>query len=230
MAFINTFSWLVFDADDTLFHFDAFTGLKQLFTGFNIDFTHHDYAEYQLVNKPLWVDYQNGVITATQLQQQRFTAWAERLDCLPQQLNDSFMTIMAEICTPIAGVVELLNSLKDKVRLGIITNGFSQLQQARLEHTGLTNYFDLLVVSEEVGAAKPQQAIFEHSLTLMGNPIRTHVLMIGDNPSSDILGGINAGLQTCWFNQHQLAMPAGIKPHYHVSSFSELHRLLFDIE
>lgn len=227
MAFIKNFSWVLFDADDTLFHFDAFSGLRHLFSGFNLVFTEQDYAEYQSVNKPLWVEYQKGNISSLYIQQQRFTLWEQRLNCPAQELNNSFMTIMAQICTPIAGVVPLLDSLKDKVGLGIVTNGFTQLQQERLKRTGLHDYFDLLVISEEVGVAKPHKAIFDHTLALMGNPIPEQVLMVGDNPDSDIVGGMNAGLQTCWFNQHQQEAPEGITPHYQVSSFEQLHRLLF---
>jgi YjjG family noncanonical pyrimidine nucleotidase len=228
LAVINNISWVLFDADDTLFHFDAFLGLQHLFARFNITFTQQDYTEYQLVNKPLWVNYQNGAITAAQLQQQRFTLWAERLNCSPHELNSSFISIMAEICTPISGAVELLSFLKNKVSLGIITNGFTQLQQARLERTGLKDYFDLLVVSEEVGVAKPHKAIFEHTLALMGSPVRDEVLMVGDNPESDILGGINAGFRTCWFNHQQQEAPQGITAHYQISTLQQLHHLLLD--
>lgn len=226
MSSIDNYSWVLFDADDTLFHFDAFKGLKQLFAGFNIIFTEHDYTEYESVNKPLWVDYQNGAITAEQLQEQRFNLWANRLNCNPQHLNNSFISLMAEICTPIEGAIPLLNSLKEKVRMGIITNGFTRLQQARLEHTGLTEYFDVLVISEQVGAPKPHKAIFEHTLALMGNPSPDQVLMVGDNPDSDILGGLSVGFQTCWFNQHKKAPSPGVTAHYEVSSLYELQDLL----
>ena len=222
---MNNYSWVLFDADDTLFHFDAFKGLKHLFAGFDIVFTEQDYAEYQLVNKPLWVEYQNGLITAEQVQCQRFDTWANRLQCSAQDLNSSFIDVMAEICTPIDGAVNLLNKLKDKVKLGIITNGFTQLQQARLLRTGLKEYFDVLVISEQVGIAKPNKAIFDHTLDLMGNPSREKVLMVGDNPDSDILGGINSGLHTCWFNRENKEEPKGIKPHYQVSSLRELEEL-----
>ena len=57
------YQWIVFDADETLFHFDAFGGLKQLFSHYNIVFGKSDFDEFQAVNKPLWVDYQNGTIT-----------------------------------------------------------------------------------------------------------------------------------------------------------------------
>jgi YjjG family noncanonical pyrimidine nucleotidase len=216
----------LFDADDTLFHFDAFKGLKQLLAGFNIVFTEQDYVDYQLVNKPLWVDYQNGTITAKEVQETRFNRWANHLSCSPEELNRSFITIMADICTPLAGAEQLLDSLKGKVGLGIITNGFTQLQEARLERTGFKEYFDVLVISEEIGVAKPDKAIFEHTLTLMGNPLPGEVLMVGDNPDSDILGGINAGLRTCWLNQHNKEVPEGIRPHYQVSSLKELQHLL----
>ena len=119
-----------------------------------------------------------------------------------------------------------MNTLKGHAKLGIITNGFTELQQIRLEATGLDHYFDVLVISEEVGVAKPHPDIFDHALELMGNPPREHVLMVGDNPDSDIVGGINAGLDTCWLNTHRRTAPAGIRPKYEVSSLEDLERLL----
>jgi FMN phosphatase YigB (HAD superfamily) len=101
------------------------------------------------------VDYQNGTITSLQLQHQRFNSWAERLSVPPGELNDAFMNAMAEICSPLPGAVSLLNALQGKVKMGIITNGFTSLQQIRLERTGLRDHFDLLIISEEVGVAKP---------------------------------------------------------------------------
>lgn len=223
---MKNYSWILFDADDTLFHFDAFLGLKRMFSPFDVVFTEQDYDEYQFINKALWVEYQDGTINAQQLQCRRFDIWADRLECLPQDLNSAFLRSMAEICTPLDGASSLLGALQGKSQLGIITNGFTELQQARLERTGLQEHFDVLVISEQVGIAKPNKAIFDHTLALMGNPPRDKVLMVGDNPDSDILGGINAGLDTCWFNQHNRTAPEGIKPHYQVSSLKELQHLL----
>ena len=70
------YKWVLFDADETLFHFDAYQGLKQMFSQFEVDFTLDDYEIYQKLNKPLWVDYQNGDISAKQLQNQRFESWS----------------------------------------------------------------------------------------------------------------------------------------------------------
>ncbi|HBC5670852.1 TPA: pyrimidine 5'-nucleotidase [Citrobacter koseri] len=218
--------WVFFDADETLFTFDSFTGLQRMFLDYSVTFTAEDFQDYQAVNKPLWVDYQNGAITSLQLQRQRFVGWGEQLNVPPEELNDAFMNAMAEICAPLPGAVSLVNALHGKVKMGIITNGFTSLQQIRLERTGLRDRFDLLVISEEVGVAKPDPRIFDYALEQAGSPDRSRVLMVGDTAESDILGGINAGLSTCWLNAHHREQPAGIEPTWTVASLSELEQLL----
>ncbi len=220
------YKWILFDADETLFHFDAFKGLQLMFSRYDIDFTRHDYEKYQVTNKPLWVDYQDGTITAKQLQNIRFEAWAEKLKVSTQTLNSAFLEAMADICTALPGAKELLASLHGKVKMGIITNGFTELQEIRLKRTGFTEYFDSLIISEQVGIAKPHPGIFEHALASIGQPQKHQVLMVGDNPHSDILGGLNAGLDTCWLNVDGRDNPADITPHYQVSSLNELQALL----
>ncbi|MGF1777158.1 pyrimidine 5'-nucleotidase [Vibrio nomapromontoriensis] len=220
------YDWILFDADETIFNFDAFAGMRLMFERFGVDFTRDDYAEYQLVNKPLWVDYQDGKITAAQLKQIRFEGWAERLDTTPLALNSAFLDAMADICTLLPGARELMDALSGKAKLGIITNGFTELQAIRLARTDMTHYFDHVVISEEVGIAKPDEGIFSHAMTLMGNPCKTRVLMVGDNPHSDVLGGLNFGIETCWLNTQGHEKPQGIEPHYEVNSLLQLQQIL----
>ncbi|EKN3360809.1 pyrimidine 5'-nucleotidase [Yersinia ruckeri] len=220
------YTWILFDADETLFHFDAYQGLKLMFSRFKTDFTPQDYQDYQLINKPLWVDYQDGKITAAQLQSIRFEMWANRLEVSPSTLNGAFLVAMADICSLLPGAKELIDALHGKANMGIITNGFTDLQHVRLQRTGLLNVFSPLVISEEVGVAKPDVGIFEYAFNLMSNPPREQILMVGDNPHSDIQGGINAGIDTCWLNMQGNVAPDGIEPHYQVSSLSELQQLL----
>ena len=221
------YQWILFDADETLFHFDAFKGLQLMFSRFDVDFSRDDFSHYQTVNLPLWVDYQDGKITATQLQNRRFQFWADKLAVTTQTLNSAFMTAMADICCLLPGAKELISALTGKVNMGIITNGFTELQRVRLEKTGLNDVFAPLVISEQVGIAKPDIGIFEHALTHMGDIQREQVLMVGDNPHSDILGGMNAGFDTCWLNSENSALPDGIKPSYQVTSLTQLQSLLF---
>lgn len=222
-----TYRWILFDVDDTLFHFDAYQGLRRMFERHAVDFTEAHYGQYQEVNKPLWVAYQNGQISATDLQTTRFEGWARQLGVAAADLNDAFLHAMAEICTLLPGAQALIDALADAgVPMGVITNGFTALQLARLERTGLRAHFDPLVISEQLGVAKPDVRIFEHALTRMGQPPREQVLMVGDNPHSDILGGLNAGVHTCWFNPHGHDAPEGITPQHQVRTLHELRALL----
>lgn len=221
-----TYSWVLFDADDTLFHFDAFAGLKMMFSRFLVDFSASDYKRYQAVNKPLWVAYQSGRISARELQTIRFEVWAERLNVSTERLNAAFLAAMADIAELLPGAAELIAALSGHCRMGIITNGFTDLQRARLERTGLNEVFDPVVISEQVGVAKPDRRIFDHALAWLGDPPRDRVLMVGDNPHSDILGGINAGIRTCWVNVHRHSRPKGIEPDHEVASLDDLRTLL----
>lgn len=223
---MKTYQWILFDADETLFRFDAFGGLKLMFANFGVQFTEKDYKKYQQLNKSLWHAYQRGEVSAQHVKTARFSSWAEKLDISAESLNSAFLLAMLDICSPLEGALNLLDSLKGKAKLGIITNGFTELQQLRLERVGFKDHFELLVVSEAVGYAKPHPRIFEHAFELMGNPPRDQVLMVGDTPESDILGGLNFGVDTCWLNTDNKPIPLTIMPHYQVATLSELEKLL----
>ena len=83
-----------------------------------------------------------------------------------------------------------------------------------------------MVISEVVGAAKPHPEIFRYALERMGNPSPERVLMVGDNPDTDIFGGIQAGPDTCWINWKGKPAPPGILPDYEVANLGELENLL----
>ncbi|MGB0945328.1 pyrimidine 5'-nucleotidase [Pseudoalteromonas marina] len=220
------YSYVLFDADETLFRFDILAGMTRMFKKYGVNFTKDDYIHYQKTNKQLWVDYQNGVISADYLQVTRFNEWSAKLNVSAKELNDAFLDAMAQICEPLPGAVELLNKLKPHARLGIITNGFARLQTVRLEHTGLKDMFEWLVISELVGIAKPNKAIFEHTFELMGNPNKSQILMVGDTASSDILGGNNVGIDTCWLQHPGEQLPEGITPTYTITKLEQLQPIL----
>lgn len=224
---IADLDWVLFDADETLFRFDGKRGLKMMFSRHGVELTEHDIAEYQTVNQPLWVAYQNGEIDAKTLQVTRFEAWSQKLGISAEQLNHDYMMAMADICEPLEGALSLMEALHGKVKLGIITNGFTALQDIRLKRTGFDKFFDLLVISEEVGIAKPDAGIFEYAKKQMQpTPENSRILMVGDNPHSDVLGGQNANFKTCWLNEHGKDIPQGIMPDLVVPSLGELQASL----
>lgn len=220
------YTHILFDADETLFSFNAFLGLKTLFAEYGVEFTENDNKAYQAVNAPLWVEYQNGKINARTLQVTRFKVWGERLGVSPEELNEGFLNAMASICEPLPGARSMLLRLKGKASLGIITNGFAALQERRLAHTGLKDSFEHIVISELIGCAKPDPRIFAHTLNLFGNPDKAKVLMVGDTAGSDILGANQFGIDSCWLQHPGAVCPEAIQPTYTVNSLVELEDLL----
>ena len=204
------------------FHFDAQAGLQQVFLKYDIVFTDNDYIEYQRLNQSLWLQYQASEITAKQLQLARFQEWSQQLSIPAEQLNADFLEAMAMVCKPIDGVIPMLEELSQYAKIGIVTNGFTALQKKRLQNTGINQYIDLLVISEQVGAAKPEPKIFEYVLGQMGEVSASDVLMVGDNLHTDIVGGNRMGFDTCWFNPNQLENGSDIEPTFMINTISDL--------
>lgn len=216
------YQWILFDADETLFSFNSYLGLRTMLKRYNIDFTEQDYDAFQAINKPLWVAYQNQQISAKEIQLRRFEKLAQQTGVDPLLLNQQLMHEMAFVSQPLAGVKETLSALHQKVKLGIITNGFIPLQQKRLLNTQTEHYFDVVVVSEQVGVAKPDPKIFEYTFQQMDFFDRSKILMVGDTLSSDILGGNQMQIDTCWFNPHHHKNDTNITPTYEIHSMLEL--------
>lgn len=216
------YQWILFDADETLFSFNSYLGLKAMLARYAIDFSEQDYQAFQAVNKPLWVAYQNNEITAQDIQTRRFAKLSAQTGVPPLKLNQELMMEMALVSKPLDGVIAMLNALHGKVKMGIITNGFTELQQKRLDNTKTSHFFEIVVVSEQIGAAKPDRQVFEYAFALMDEFDKTKVLMVGDTLASDILGGNNAGIDTCWLNQSGKENDTDIKPTYEINVIEQL--------
>ncbi|MFD1383814.1 pyrimidine 5'-nucleotidase [Rhodanobacter aciditrophus] len=226
---IDQYSHFWFDADETLFKFDAYAGLQHMFQMYDVEFTKEHFEVYQATNKPLWVAYQDGLIDANTLQITRFKGWADKLSVEPSVLNEQFLDSMALLCEPLPGALGLIDYLKSKQKsLSIITNGFTALQERRLQKTGLRDAFDHIVISEQIGYAKPHSKVFEHTMAKHGltEQDKPHILMVGDTLASDILGGNNAGIDTVWLNHHNIEVEPHVMPTYEVPNLEILLRKL----
>ncbi len=216
------YQWILFDADETLFSFNSYLGLKAMLARYGIKFSEADYDAFQAINKPLWVAYQNKEITIQELQTTRFAKLAEQTGKDPLALNKELMAEMAIVSKPLPNVMEMLNALYGKVKMGIITNGLDALQQKRLDNTGTTKFFEIVVVSEVVGVAKPNAKIFEYAFEQIGDVDKSQILMVGDTLSSDILGANGVGIDSCWFNHTEENNTTEIKPTYEITDIKQL--------
>lgn len=219
------YDWILFDLDETLLDFPSGKALAQTFHLHGVTPTDALLAEYEALNHSLWELYHHGQIAPDALQQRRFAPFAPLTGLTPQAMNDFFMTQIVAMSEPLDGVVETLDALRGRVRMGLITNGFSSTQRDRLARHGWSEWFEPLVISDEIQVAKPSPAIFQHALSLMGQPDVSRVLMVGDNPHADIAGAAAQGLATCWYNPRK--RERACEPTHEIHHFGHLSDIVF---
>ena len=131
---------------------------------------------------------------------------------------------------PDAETVHVLRELSEVATLAVVTNGFQKVQIRRLAESGVLNFMEDVFVSEKMDSEKPNRRIFDAALRALGVENREHVLMVGDGLSSDIQGGVNAGLDTCWYNPSHAENPGKVVPTYEIADLKELYPLVMEQE
>lgn len=223
------YQWILFDADETLYDFPSFEGLKRTLAPYGIDLTPQELEDYEKINQPLWIKYQQQKLDIQDLKRLRFMNFSERTGIDPLRLNDEFGEHMANVSKPLPNTMETLELLKNKVFMGIITNGCVAMQELRLAKTHTANFFKFVLSSEEAGIPKPNSEIFAQAFQKMQQikPVnKNQILMVGDSLSSDIAGGNAFGVDTCWLNRNDNPEDFTIKPTYTIKNISELIFLL----
>lgn len=222
-----SYELLLFDLDDTLFDFSITeeNSLRNTFTTFGLENGVEKYREsYHAISSVIWTDLEQGRITIEELKVERFRQLfaQHKLDIDPLQFGELYIKNMGNESHMINGVQEMIASLED-YRLAILTNGFTTTQLARIAGSPLYDSFEAIISSEETGFKKPQPEIFEYAFDKLHVKDPSRVLMIGDSLTSDIQGGINAGIDTCWFNPTEKANVLDIRPTYEIHDWSEFH-------
>lgn len=229
------YKYLLFDLDETLFDFKMSerNALKETMLEFNIPYKEVDHLPiYKKVNQVLWDRLEEGTIHQEAIKVQRFVDLKSvmALDYDPDLFAKRFMYHLGEGCFLLEGAKDLIDSLSDDYTIIGLTNGLTQVQKRRMEKSPLAPYFKQLFISEEIGIAKPHPSLYEHVFNklaaLYPDFNKTDCLMIGDSLTSDIQGGINAGIDTCWVNLSNKVNASSLTPNYHVKSLEALKTLL----
>lgn len=224
-----TYLWLLFDADGTLFDYEAAEqqALSATLAQFGVPFGPAVLAIYQQVNGRLWRDFEQGLTTPERIKTDRFVLLLDALGLTepppdPVRMGEAYLTILGTCVDLLPDALKVLNALTGKARLALITNGLTKVQRARLSNSGLDAYFEAVVISEEEGVAKPDPGIFDIIFSRMGYPSRSEVLMIGDSLTSDIRGANRYGIDACWVNLAGLPRDPDIDVRYEIRSLLEL--------
>ena len=226
------YKFVLFDLDGTLFNYEKAekTAFKMTFDHFGLDETTiADLNEkYKIINEKIWRDFQTGNITAERLRTERFTILCEQENLFfdPEKISKKYLENLSQCSFLIDGAIETVSFFHQNCKIALVTNGLSDVQHARLEKSPLKNYFRDIFISEEIGVAKPNRHIFEYVFSELGLLKKNDVMIVGDNLFSDILGGNNFGIDTCWFNPNRLINETDIIPSYEVFKLSELRKIV----
>ncbi|MBO7194211.1 MAG: YjjG family noncanonical pyrimidine nucleotidase [Bacteroidaceae bacterium] len=200
---------LFIDLDDTVYDFSAASRESFLETYVQLryerffDSFEHYMSIYEPYNLELWRIYGEGKITKEELNRRRYSHPLEVVGVQDQQLADTFCReALGRIPTKgnlVPGAIELLEYLRPKYRMYILSNGFKELQSRKMQTAGIDKYFDAVILSEDIGVNKPDCRLYEHALsTTSSKPGES--LMIGDMFDTDIVGAANSGIDNIYFN------------------------------
>lgn len=195
---------ILLDADDTLLDFGASeaAAMGDTLQRFGLPDTPEIRRVYSEINIDHWKRLERGEITRDGLKVSRFRQFLAYLgsDADPAACNDFYMWQLGSYSIELPGASDLCRRLAERHRLYIVTNGSASVQYRRLTVSSILPYIQKTYISEEMGVQKPEKAYFDTVLADIGNPPREDVIILGDSQTSDMLGGKNAGITTCWFN------------------------------
>lgn len=222
---------IIFDADETLFDFKKSerNAFKNTMLEFNINYDENYHLKiYKDINTAIWKELEDGLITQQKLKVERFKRLSDALNAGFDEVefSKSYMKHLSYASFLYDDSLALIESLSKDYRLSIITNGLKDVQNNRIRKSIIGKYFEDIVISEEIGVSKPDPKIFEHALNNLNYTDKNKVLMVGDSLTSDIQGGINFSIDTCWFNPNKIVNGSEIKPTYEISNLMDLKEVI----
>jgi YjjG family noncanonical pyrimidine nucleotidase len=220
------YRWLLFDADGTLFDYDRAerAALEQALAGIGVPFDPGHLATYRRINGALWQGVERGDITPGVVKVRRFELLLEaiRVAHSPATLSAAYLECLANCSELVEDAEAVLAALHGRYRIAILTNGLTVVQRGRLARSAIRHHISDIIISEEIGAAKPAKEFFDTAFARLGHPSKREVLMIGDGWASDIQGAVQYGIDACWYNPGRKPRPANHEITREISSLREL--------
>jgi len=228
----SPYNWLIFDADGTLFDFNRgeTVALQSTTERHGVSYSSHLHEVYAAISAELWRRFENGEMPLEELRVMRFELLFSDLgiDVEPDPFNNDFMEALGRQTQLLDGAEDVVRDLSSRFRLLLATNGIAVVQRARFSRSSIRQYFEDVVISDEIGVAKPQPEYMDEAFSRMGKPPKSEVLLIGDSLSSDITAGANYGVDTCWFNPNQFPLDGSPQPTYMISELAGIYEIVLD--
>ena len=219
-----------FDLDNTIFDFSKAERIALLRTldKMGLSPTEGILSRYSEINASQWKRLERGEIDRAEVKKGRYRILFEEfgVDADPVTAAKTYEGFLGQGHYFIEGAPELLESLYGRYRLYLVTNGTTCVQKGRIASAGIAKYFEEIFISEEIGYDKPSARFFEYCFGRIPDFSKDRAVIVGDSLTSDIQGGINAGIRTIWFNPKSLVNDTDIRPDLEAGSLLEIPELL----
>lgn len=222
---------LLFDADGTLLNYNKAEeySLKSTLDFFNCKYDEKSYLNsYRQIDCEVWNDYQNNIITEKEIPFERLKIFFSEINVSqdPKEFYKKYLSFFSQSNFLQKNAETLISQLHKKYKLAIVTNGISNVQFPRIKNSLIGKYFNEIIVSEDAGYSKPDINFFDYAFNKTGHTDKSSVLIIGDSLESDIQGGINYNIDTCWYNPENTTPNIELDPTYIINNLLDLEKLL----
>ena len=226
---MKRYTTLYFDLDNTLLDFtkSEYKAITALLKLYDLPYDDKTAKLYSEINHSFWKAFERGEIKKEEIFAGRFK---KLLKVLEQErdakaMGDDYFKFLSEGYDVVDGAFEILEYLRAKgYKIYATTNGVAFTQYKRIKNSGLEPLFDGIFVSEEAGHQKPEKEYFDYVIDNTDEKNRSNILVIGDSQSSDILGALNAGLDSCWYNPN--GDPNTYPSTYNISNLLDIKKIL----
>ena len=222
--------FLFLDLDDTIldFHKAERIAISKTIRDFGVEPTEEVLHRYHLINKWHWEQLELGKLTRAEVLENRFAVLFSELGAMVDaascaRVYEKNLSIGHYF---LPGAEEAVDALSKKYRLFLASNGTASVQKGRMTSANLYRFFEKVFVSQEIGHNKPSKAYFDACFAQIPDFDPKKAIMVGDSLSSDIRGGINAGIRTVWVNPGHLAPNPDIPADYEIECLPQLEALL----
>lgn len=224
------YKFLLLDLDDTIFdfHMQEKVAIEKTLSGVGITPTIENCALYSRINDAYWKRLERGEVTRQQVLTGRFEELYSVLGVCgdAQETALAYMENLSQGHYFLPGAEAALKQLYEKYRLFLVSNGTASVQERRLESAGIAKYFEAVFISQNVGINKPAKGFFDYCFARIPGFDASRAIIVGDSLTSDISGGKNAGIATCWVNPDKKLPGEDMLPDYQIESLSQLPGLL----
>ena len=228
---MRTYRDILLDVDGTLLDFGAAeqVGIAAVLARYGFEADEDRIRLYHRINGAACAAFERGEVTKERLVEERFETFFQELgkNVNGREAEDLYRSYLDQSAVLIDGAEDICRYLKERgYGLYVVTNGTSTTQYKRLALSGLDAYMDGIFVSEDAGSQKPQKEYFDYCFARIPQADPSRMLLVGDSLTSDIKGGINAGVSTCWYNPAGLPEREDIRPDRQIRRLEELKELL----